>query len=124
MPRVTNAQATRRRRKRVLKAAKGYFGNKSRLYRYAKDAVQRARKFAYRDRRKRRSEFRKLWIVRINAACREQGISYSRFMNGLKKLNIELDRKSLSEMAIHDEAGFKKLVAEAIEAVKKDLKAA
>ncbi len=110
MPRVTNAPATRARRKRVLKRAKGYFGNKSRLFRYAKDAVQRAGQFAFRDRRKKKTELRQLWIIRINAACRDLGMQYSRFMNGVKKLNIELDRKALSEMAIHDPAGFQMII--------------
>ena len=110
MPRATNAPATRARRKRVLSKAKGYFGNKSRLYRYAKDAVERAEKYAYRDRRVRRREFRKLWIVRLNAAVRPHGLCYSRFVEGLNAANIGLDRKQLSEMAIHDEAGFAKVV--------------
>ena len=110
MPRVTNGPATRRRRKRVLKRARGYFGSKSRLYRFAKDAIDRAGQFAYRDRRKKKSEFRKLWIVRINAACRQHGISYSLFMHGLKEVGIELDRKALSELAIHNESGFAALV--------------
>lgn len=110
MPRATNAPATRARRKRKLKQAKGYFGNKSRLYRYAKDAVERSQKFAYRDRRKKKSEFRQLWIIRINAAVRPHGLSYSKFMAGLKKAEIGLDRKALSEMAIHDEAAFSALI--------------
>ena len=113
MPRATNAPATRRRRKRILRRARGYWGNKSRLYRFAKDAVDRAGQYAYRDRRKKKSEWRKLWIVRVNAACRENGISYSRFMHGLKEAGIELNRKALSEIAIHDEAAFKVLVAKA-----------
>jgi len=117
MPRVKNAPATKARRKRVLKQTKGYFGNKSRLYRYAKDAHQRAEKFAYRDRRKKKTEFRQLWITRINAACRAEGIMYSRFMNGLKKAGIEMDRKQLSEMAIHEPEAFKALCAKAKEAV-------
>jgi large subunit ribosomal protein L20 len=117
MPRVTNHAYTRARRKRTLRRAKGYFGNKSRLYRYAKDAVSRADQFAYRDRRKKKSEFRQLWIVRINAACRAQGMSYSRFMAGLKKAGIELDRKALSEMAIHDEEAFQGIVTKAREAL-------
>ena len=116
MPRATNAPATRKRRKKVLKKAKGYFGNKSRLFRYAKDAVERAEKYAYRDRRKRKSEFRQLWIVRINAACRPLGINYSRLMHGLKAAGIEMDRKQLSELAIHDEEAFKALVEKAKEA--------
>lgn len=118
MPRVTNAPVTRRRRKKVLRKAKGYFGNKSRLYRYAKDAVERAEKYAYRDRRNRKRDFRRLWIVRINAACRNEGVAYSRFMAGLKTLGIEMNRKVLSEMAIHDEAAFKALVEKAKAALK------
>lgn len=110
MPKAQNAGATRKRRKRVIKLAKGYFGNKSRLFRYAKDAVWRAGKFAYRDRRKKKTEFRQLWIIRINAACRPYGISYSRFMAGLKAAEIDLNRKSISELAIHDAVGFKSLV--------------
>lgn len=113
MPRVTNAVATKKRRKKVLKATRGYFGNKSRLFKYAKEAMWRAGKFAYRDRRKKKTEFRQLWIVRINAACRANGMQYSRFMNGLKKLSIEMDRRSLSELAIHDEIAFKALVEKA-----------
>ena len=110
MPRATNAPATRARRKKVLKKARGYFGNASRLFRYAKHAVDRAEQYAYRDRRKKKSEFRQLWIVRINAACREEGINYSRFMNGLKKLGIEINRKSLSELAVNDPDAFKALI--------------
>jgi len=110
MPKARNVQATRKRRKRLLNRAKGYFGNKSRLYRYAKDAVDHAGVYAYRDRRKKKSEFRKLWIVRINAACRAEGIAYSRFINGLKKAGIEMDRKALSQLAIEDAAAFKALV--------------
>jgi len=120
MVRVTNGVATKQRRKRMLKRARGYFGNKSRLFRYANDAVWRAGNFAFRDRRKKKSEFRQLWIVRINAACRALGISYSRFINGLKALKINLDRKQLSEFAIRNEAGFKTLV----EQVKSQLKTA
>ena len=113
MPRARNVQATRKRHQRVLKQAKGYFGNASRLYRYAKQAVDRAGVYAYRDRRNRKREFRKLWIVRINAAVRAHGVNYSRFMAGLKAAGIELDRKQLSEMAIQDEAAFGALVARA-----------
>ena len=113
MPKAQNTTASRKRRKRVLRQAKGYFGNASRLYRYAKQAVDRAGVYAYRDRRNRKREFRKLWIVRINAACRAEGVAYSRFMNGLKLAGIEMDRKQLSELAIHDEAGFKALVQKA-----------
>ncbi len=110
MPRVTSSVASRKRRLRTLKAARGYFGNKSRLFRYAKDAVQHAGKYSYRDRKVRSREFRKLWIVRINAACRAAGLKYSVFMAGLKTLNIEMDRKQLSELAINDEAAFNALV--------------
>jgi len=113
MPRSTNKPASRARRKKVLKKASGYFGNKSRLFRYAKDAVERAEKFAYRDRRKRKSEMRKLWIVRINAACRNSGINYSRFMSGLKAAGIEMNRKNLSELAIHDPEAFSVLIEQA-----------
>lgn len=113
MPRARNAPATRKRRKKVLKKAKGYWGNKSRLFRYAKDAVERAEKFAYRDRRKKKSEFRKLWIVRINAACRAEGMRYGQFINGLSKAGIQLNRKVLSELAIHEPDAFKELVGKA-----------
>ncbi|HBR67001.1 MAG TPA: 50S ribosomal protein L20 [Opitutae bacterium] len=116
MPRATNGPATLKRRKKVLKKAKGYFGNKSRLFRYAKDAVDRAEVYAYRDRRKKKSEFRSLWIVRINAACRANGINYSRFIRGLKAAEIDMDRKQLSELAIHDEVAFNTLVEKAKEA--------
>ena len=116
MPRATNGPATLKRRKKVLKKAKGYFGNKSRLFRYAKDAVDRAEVYAYRDRRKKKSEFRQLWIVRINAICRANDINYSRFMHGLKLAGIEMDRKQLSELAIHDEAAFIALINKAKEA--------
>lgn len=110
MPKVTNAVATKKRRNRVLKTTRGYFGNKSRLFRYAKDAMWRAGKFAYRDRKRKKTEFRQLWIVRINAACRANGIAYSRFINGLKRLGVEMDRRSLSELAINDISTFVKLV--------------
>lgn len=113
MPRVTNGVATLRRRKRVLKKAKGYFGNKSRLFRYAKEALHRAGQYAYRDRRKRKTEMRQLWIVRINAACRKAGIAYSRFMGGLIAQGISLDRKNLSELAIHQPEAFAALVEKA-----------
>jgi large subunit ribosomal protein L20 len=118
MARATNSPASRKRRKKVLKYAKGYFGNKSRLFRYAKEAVQHAWQYAYRDRRKKKAEWRGLWIIRVNAACRSEGISYSRFIEGLKAANIELDRKILSDIAIRDEVAFKALVAAAREALK------
>lgn len=113
MPKAQNIAASRKRRKRTLNATKGYFGNASRLYRYAKQANDRAGVFAYRDRRAKKREFRKLWIVRINAACREQGMAYSRFIAGLAKIGIELDRKALSEMAIHDAPAFQALIEKA-----------
>jgi len=94
----------------VLKSTRGYFGNKSRLYKFAKDAQMHAGVYAYRDRRVRRREFRTLWIARINAACRVRGLKYSVFMAALKSANIELDRKQISELAINDEAGFDALV--------------
>lgn len=110
MPKTRNAPASRARRRKVLAKAKGYWGNKSRLFRYAKDAVERGEKFAYRDRRKKKSKFRQLWIIRINAACRANGINYSRFINGLLKAEIEMDRKQLSELAINDAPAFEKLI--------------
>ncbi len=111
MPRVTNAAQSRRRRQRLMKTTRGYFGNKSRLYRYAKDAAQHAGRYAYRDRRVKRREFRRLWITRINAACRAAGLKYSVLICGLKKLNIEMDRKQLAELAINDAAAFDALIS-------------
>ena len=110
MARVKSSVASRRRRKRILKSAKGYWGGRGNLIRSATEAVHRAWAYSYRDRRVRKREFRKLWIARINAATREQGLSYSRFMNGLKKANVELDRKTLSEMAIWDKEAFTELI--------------
>lgn len=118
MARVTNSPASRKRRKKVLKYAKGYFGNKSKLFRYAKEAVQHAWQYAYIDRKKKKANMRGLWIVRLNAACREAGISYSRFIEGLKAAQIELDRKVLSDLAIRDEAAFTGLVKTAQDALK------
>ena len=118
MARVTNSPASRKRRKKVLKYAKGYFGNKSKLFRYAKEAVQHAWQYAYIDRKKKKANMRGLWIVRLNAACREAGISYSRFIEGLKAAGIELDRKVLSDIAIRDAAAFAALVKKAQDALK------
>lgn len=118
MARVTNSPASRKRRKKVLKYAKGYFGNKSKLFRYAKEAVQHAWQYAYIDRKKKKANMRGLWIVRLNASCRENGISYSRFIEGLKAANILLDRRALSEIAIADAVAFKSLVAKAQDALK------
>ncbi len=110
MPRATNNVAARRRRKKVLKAAKGYRLGKSRLYKTAKDQVEKGWQYAYRDRRAKKRTFRKLWITRINAACRLSGVTYSVFMNSLKKSDIELNRKSLADMAVHNPEAFGKLV--------------
>lgn len=118
MARATNSPASRKRRKKVLKYAKGYFGNKSKLFRYAKEAVQHAWQYAYAARRKKKGDFRRLWIVRLNAACRNAGISYSRFIEGLHAANIQLDRKVLSDIAIRDEVAFKALVQQAQAALK------
>ncbi|HEY0966645.1 MAG TPA: 50S ribosomal protein L20 [Opitutaceae bacterium] len=118
MPRATNAAASRKRRKKVLKYAKGYFASKSKLFRYAKEAVQHAWQYAYRDRKKKKGEIRSLWIIRLNAACRNAGISYSRFIEGLKAANIGLDRKVLSDIAIRDEVAFNALVKQAQDALK------
>jgi len=124
MPRTTNAPASRKRRKKVLKYAKGYFGNKSRLFRYANEAVQHAWQYAYIDRKKKKANMRGLWIVRLNAACREAGITYSRFIEGLKAAGIQLDRRQLSEIAIADTAAFSGLVKNAQDALKNKASAA
>jgi large subunit ribosomal protein L20 len=118
MARATNSPASRKRHKKVLKYAKGYFGNKSKLFRYAKEAVQHAWQYAYIDRKKKKANMRGLWIVRLNAACREAGISYSRFIEGLKAAKIELDRRQLSEIAIADSVAFTGLVKKAQDALK------
>jgi large subunit ribosomal protein L20 len=118
MARATNSPASRKRRKKVLKYAKGYFGNKSKLFRYAKEAVQHAWQYAFAARRKKKADRRGLWIVRLNAACRNAGMSYSRFIEGLHAANIALDRKVLSDLAIHDEVAFNGLVQKAQEALK------
>ncbi|MDP1580896.1 MAG: 50S ribosomal protein L20 [Candidatus Didemnitutus sp.] len=118
MARATNSPASRKRRKKVLKYAKGYFGNKSKLYRYAKDAVSHAWQYAYIDRKKKKANMRGLWIVRLNAACRGEGITYSRFIEGLKEANITLDRRSLSELAIADPVAFTSLVKKAQDGLK------
>jgi len=110
MARVKHAPATRRRKKRILKLAKGQRGARGRLYRTARESIARALAYSYRDRKVRKRNFRSLWITRINAACREHAISYSRFINGLKKIKAEVDRKMLSDMAVNDKLGFGKLV--------------
>lgn len=110
MVRVKNSVATRARRKKVLKKAEGYFGSKHRLYKTAHEQVMHSERYAYRDRKQRKRDFRKLWITRINAECRVNGISYSRFIDGLNKAGIEINRKMLSELAIHDKEAFANLV--------------
>lgn len=110
MPRAKRGFKARRRRNKVMKLAKGYYGGKSRLFRTATEAVDRALKYAYRDRRAKKREFRALWIARINAASRINDISYSRLMHGLKVAGVELDRKVLAEMAVSDPAGFARIV--------------
>jgi len=110
MARVKGAMHTRKRRKKILKLAKGYRGAKSKLFRTANQAVMKSLTYAYRDRKQKKRNFRQLWIARINAAARANGISYSRFMNGLKQNGIEINRKMLSEIAISDPAAFTKLV--------------
>jgi large subunit ribosomal protein L20 len=119
MPRATNAPASRERRKRVLDKAKGYRGRRSKLFRYAKDATMKAQYWAYRDRKTRKRNFRNLWIQRINAACRDQGTTYSRFMEGLAAANIAIDRKALAELAVQDPSAFKSIFDRAAEALQK-----
>ncbi len=116
MPRVTRGFKARRRRNRVLKLAKGYYGGKSRLYRTATEAVDKALSYAYRDRRNKKRDFRRLWITRISAGAKMNDINYSRLMGGLKKANIELDRKVLANMAILDAPAFTEVVNIAKEA--------
>ena len=110
MARVKNGAVTKARHKKVLKQAKGYFGSKHRLYKTAKEQLMHSGQYAYRDRKQKKREFRKLWITRINAACRQNDISYSRFIEGLTKAGVEVNRKMLSEIAINDEKAFAELV--------------
>jgi large subunit ribosomal protein L20 len=110
MPRSTNTAASKRRKKKIFKRAKGFVGGRKRLLRTAKETVQRAQAFATRDRKQRKRQFRVLWTTRINAACRQEGTTYSRFIAGLKKANIQLDRKVLADIAVRDANAFKKLV--------------
>ena len=110
MPRSVNAVASRKRRKKILKAAKGYFGARSNVYTVAKNAVEKAWSYAYRDRRNKKRAFRRLWIARINAASRAEGLSYSKFMHALKNNNIDLDRKVLADLAMNHPASFKAVV--------------
>lgn len=113
MARVKRGVTAKARHKKVLKAAKGYYGARSRSYKTARQAVFKAGQYAYRDRRVKKRDFRSLWIVRINAASKAQGLSYSRFIDGLKKAGVELDRKVLADIAVHDEAAFTTLVEQA-----------
>ncbi|MCZ6635827.1 MAG: 50S ribosomal protein L20 [bacterium] len=113
MPRVTNSAASRRRRKKVLKLAKGYRGGRSKLFRTADDSVNRGLVYAYRDRRRKKRDFRRLWITRINAAARLNGLSYSRLMNGLKSAGIEVNRKVLANLAVTDAEAFSALAGQA-----------
>lgn len=116
MARVKRAVQSKKRHKATLERAKGYYGNKSRSYRAANEQVMHSLQYAYRDRRARKGEFRRLWIQRINAACRQNGTTYSRFIAGLKAAGIEVDRKALADIAVHDEAAFASLVKAADEA--------
>jgi large subunit ribosomal protein L20 len=113
MPRVKRGVTARARHKKVLTKAKGYYNARSTVYRVAKQAVMKAEQYAYRDRRARKRDFRALWIVRINAAARECGLSYSRFINGLQKAAIEIDRKVLADIAVHDKKAFAALADKA-----------
>jgi large subunit ribosomal protein L20 len=113
MSRVKRGVTARARHKKILAEAKGYYGARSRVFRAAKQAVIKAAQYAFRDRRQKKREFRGLWIARINAAARSHGMSYSVFMNGLKKISIEIDRKVLADIAVHDKAAFAALVDQA-----------
>ena len=122
MPRVKGGTISRARHKKVMKQAKGYFGSKHRLFKSANEQVMHSGKYAYRDRRQKKRDFRKLWITRINAACRENEISYSKFINGLSVAGIEINRKMLSELAIENKEAFTELVKLAIQALNGELK--
>jgi large subunit ribosomal protein L20 len=111
MPRVKRAITAKKKRRKILKMAKGFFGARSRLLKTATEAVDRAMKYAYRDRRVRKRDFRKLWIARINAAARLNGISYSRLIDGITKAHVTIDRKMLADLAVHDPGGFSRIVS-------------
>ena len=117
MPRIKRGVTTHRRHKKILKSAKGYYGARSRVFRVAKQAVTRAGQYAYRDRKVRKRMFRTLWIQRINAAARERGLSYSRMINGLKKQNIDIDRKILADLAVYEQDAFTALADKAKQAL-------
>jgi large subunit ribosomal protein L20 len=110
MPRAKNAVARKRRKRKVLKAAKGYYGRKHSSYRLANEQVMRSGYYAYRDRRTRKRDFRRLWIIRINAAARKEGLSYSQFMHGLQSAGVEVNRKVLADIAVNDPEGFRRFV--------------
>ena len=117
MPRVKTGTTRRRRHKKILRMAKGYRGSKSTLFKVANQQVMKSLNYAYRDRRARKREFRQLWIARINAGCRQNGLSYNKFINGLKKAGVEINRKMLADMAVNDEQAFSELVKLAKESV-------
>ena len=119
MARVKGALATRKRRKKTLKLAKGYFGAKSKLFKTAKEAVMKSGNYAYIGRRQKKRDFRRLWITRIAAACKLNGINYSSFMNGLNKAGITINRKMLADLAVNDAAGFTTLVKAAVKALER-----
>ena len=124
MPRATNAPASRERRKRVLDSASGFRGRRSKLFRYAKDATMKAKYWSYRDRKTRKRNFRMLWIARVNAAARANGLTYSRFIEGINAAGITLDRKVLADLAVTEETVFQGIVAKAVDALKDKAKAA
>lgn len=117
MARVKRAVHARKKRKKVMDMASGYYGQKSRSYRKAKEQLLKSLSYSYRDRRQKKREFRRLWIVRINAACREYGISYSQFIHGLKQADVEIDRKMLADLAVNDTEAFAALVEKARESL-------
>ncbi len=117
MPRATNAVARRRRRKKTLAQAKGYYGRKHSSYRFANEQIMRSGQYAYRDRRNRKREFRRLWITRINAASRQHGMSYSNFIHGLSEAGVEVNRKMLADIAVNDPEAFRRFAEVAREAV-------
>ncbi|ENQ3079247.1 50S ribosomal protein L20 [Bacillus multifaciens] len=119
MPRVKGGTVTRQRRKKIIKLAKGYYGSKHTLYKVANQQVMKSLMYAFRDRRQKKRDFRKLWITRINAAARMNGLSYSRLMNGLKLAGIEVNRKMLADLAVHDEKAFAELATAAKTALNK-----
>ncbi|NLI01158.1 MAG: 50S ribosomal protein L20 [Chthonomonadales bacterium] len=118
MPRVKRGTLVKKRHRKILEAASGYFGGKHRLFKTANEQVMKSGAYAYRDRRNKKREFRRLWITRISAACRAEGHSYNRFMEGLRKAGIEVDRKILADMAIHDGGAFRVLLVQAAEALR------